>query len=72
MWIGDPALASGINNVDNTRAVAAGLTLRPLTETIRDTLTWDIARGGPEPGKEGLTASEGGPYDKDVRRGSSS
>ena len=58
MWIGDPALASGINNVDNTRAVAAGLTLRPVAETIRDTLTWDIARGGPEPGKEGLTAEE--------------
>jgi 2'-hydroxyisoflavone reductase len=58
MWIGDPALSRGMNDVDNTRAIAAGLTLRPVTETIRDTLAWDIARGGPEPGKEGLTAEE--------------
>jgi 2'-hydroxyisoflavone reductase len=58
MWIGDQALAGGINDVDNARAVAAGLILRPVTETIRDTLAWDIARGGPEPSKEGLTAEE--------------
>jgi hypothetical protein len=49
MWIGDPALAGGINDVGNTRAVAAGLTLRPTIETIRETLVWDIARGGPAP-----------------------
>ena len=58
MWIGDPAVAGGINDVDNARAIAAGLTLRPVIETIRDTLAWDIARGGPGPGNEGLTAEE--------------
>jgi 2'-hydroxyisoflavone reductase len=58
MWIGDPAVAGGISDVDNARAVAAGLVLRPVIETIRDTLAWDIARGGPDPGKEGLTAEE--------------
>jgi 2'-hydroxyisoflavone reductase len=58
MWIGDPDLAGGISDVDNARAIAAGLALRPAIETIRDTLAWDIARGGPEPGKEGLTAEE--------------
>jgi 2'-hydroxyisoflavone reductase len=27
-------------------------------DTIRDTLSWDLARGGPAPGKEGLAAAE--------------
>lgn len=43
----------GIRQVEG--ALAAGLRLRPLAETIRDTLAWDLARGGPEPGKEGLS-----------------
>lgn len=30
---------------DTSRAVAAGLTFRPLTETVADTLAWDRARG---------------------------
>ena len=55
MWIGDPSLP-GINNVDNSRATAAGLTLRPARETIRDTLAWDLARGGPA--EEGLSPAE--------------
>jgi 2'-hydroxyisoflavone reductase len=58
LWIGDPVAARGFMNVDNARAIAAGLTLRPVIETVRDTLAWDIARGGPEAGKEGLTADE--------------
>ena len=29
---------------------------RPITETIRDTLAWDIGRGGPE--KEGFDPAE--------------
>jgi hypothetical protein len=55
MWIGDSALP-GINDVDNSRAAAAGLACRPAIETIRDTLAWDLARGGP--GEEGLTSAE--------------
>lgn len=55
LWIGDPALP-GINDVDNSRAAAAGLACRPAMETIRDTLAWDLARGGP--GQEGLPAAE--------------
>ena len=35
------------NAVDSARAVGAGLRCRPVTETIRDTLSWDLARGGP-------------------------
>jgi 2'-hydroxyisoflavone reductase len=58
LWIGDPALAGGLCDVDNARAVAAGLAPRPVAETIRDTLAWDLARGGPRPGAEGLAAGE--------------
>jgi 2'-hydroxyisoflavone reductase len=53
MWIGDPE-CSAINRVDVSRALAAGLALRPLAETLADTLAWDNARGGPA--EEGLTA----------------
>jgi 2'-hydroxyisoflavone reductase len=37
------------------RASAAGLVFRSLEETVRDTLAWDLARGGPAQGAEGLT-----------------
>ncbi|MFE9426393.1 NAD-dependent epimerase/dehydratase family protein [Kitasatospora sp. NPDC006697] len=59
MWIADPDCAA-INRVDVSRALAAGLSLRPLAETLADTLAWDTARGGPAPGAEGLDpAAEG-------------
>jgi len=45
MWIPetDPD-AVGFSAVDCSRAIAAGLTFRPLSETLRDTLTWVAAR----------------------------
>jgi 2'-hydroxyisoflavone reductase len=39
LWLVDPG-HRGVVEVDNSRALAAGLTLRPLDETIRDTLAW--------------------------------
>jgi 2'-hydroxyisoflavone reductase len=57
LWIGEPGY-DAFNNVDSSRAVAAGLVCRPVIETIRDTLAWDLARGGPAPGDEGLSAAE--------------
>jgi 2'-hydroxyisoflavone reductase len=47
LWIGDPEWAAA-NLVDNSRAVAAGLTWRSPAETAADVLAWDVARGGPE------------------------
>ncbi|MEP6976654.1 MAG: NAD-dependent epimerase/dehydratase family protein [Thermoleophilia bacterium] len=44
LWIADPAFA-GHARTDVSRAVEAGLTFRPLDETIRDTERWDAARG---------------------------
>jgi 2'-hydroxyisoflavone reductase len=57
LWIAEPG-CEAINDVDSSRAVAAGLACRPVTDTIRDTLAWDAARGGPAPGAEGMPAAE--------------
>jgi 2'-hydroxyisoflavone reductase len=38
LWLPDGG--GGFNRIDNTRARAAGLTFRPLAETVRDTLCW--------------------------------
>jgi 2'-hydroxyisoflavone reductase len=46
LWIGDPTWRAA-NLVDATRARAAGLVTRPLTQTVADVLAWDTARGGP-------------------------
>jgi 2'-hydroxyisoflavone reductase len=37
LWLVDPA-HGGMQRADNRRAIAAGLTFRPLAETVRDTL----------------------------------
>lgn len=55
LWVGEPGYEA-FNDVDSSRAAAAGLNCRPLTETIRDTLAWDVGRGGP--GKPGLDPAE--------------
>jgi 2'-hydroxyisoflavone reductase len=57
LWVGEPGY-DAYNDVDSSRAVAAGLMCRPVIDTIRDTLSWDLARGGPVPGKEGLASAE--------------
>jgi nucleoside-diphosphate-sugar epimerase len=54
LWVAAPGWEAA-NDVDVSRALAAGLRLRPLAETVRDTLAWDLARGGPEPGRESLS-----------------
>lgn len=39
LWIAGPE-AAGFYGFDNRKAVAAGMTFRPLAETVRDTLAW--------------------------------
>ncbi|HEU5318738.1 MAG TPA: NAD-dependent epimerase/dehydratase family protein [Chloroflexota bacterium] len=51
---GDPKYA-GMARVDVSKAVAAGLTFRPIEQTIRDTLDWDRSRPHDTPLKAGLT-----------------
>ncbi len=45
----------GMNSFSAARAVAAGLTFRPLTETVRDTLAWNKTRPANHPFKNGLS-----------------
>ncbi len=42
LWM--PEDYNGIFLVNNDKAITAGLTFRPLSETIKDTLTWDATR----------------------------
>jgi 2'-hydroxyisoflavone reductase len=46
----------GSHLFDTARAEAAGLTTRPLEETVRDTLAWDEERGAPWPMEAGLSS----------------
>jgi 2'-hydroxyisoflavone reductase len=57
LWIGEPGY-DAFNDVDSSRAAAVGLETRPVVDTLRDTLSWDLARGGPPADKEGLSAAE--------------
>ncbi|MDQ5852240.1 MAG: epimerase, partial [Chloroflexota bacterium] len=41
LWIPD---APGAATVNCGKAIAAGLTFRPIAETVRDTLAWDATR----------------------------
>jgi 2'-hydroxyisoflavone reductase len=52
MWTPDEP---GFELFDTARAERAGLTCRPLAETVRDTLMWDTARGAPWPMRAGLS-----------------
>jgi len=55
MWIAEPGW-EGANDVDVSRAVESGLTVRPLADTARDVVAWDLGRGGPP--VEGLAAAQ--------------
>ena len=57
LWIADPAW-SAANLVDGARARAAGLTTRPVAQTVADVLAWDTGRGGPVDGVEPLSADD--------------
>src|SRR5262249_37588352 len=57
LWIAEPGCEAA-SDVDSSRAVAAGLACRPVTDTIRDTLAGHAGRGGRAPGDEGLSAAE--------------
>jgi 2'-hydroxyisoflavone reductase len=48
LWV--PREYAGMLDVDCGRAIAAGLTFRPVSQTIRDVLEWDSKRGEPDLG----------------------
>lgn len=54
LWIAAPEFAA-MQQADVSKAVADDLTFRPLEETIRDTLAWDVERREPPAEGVGLT-----------------
>jgi 2'-hydroxyisoflavone reductase len=54
LWIVSPGWQAA-NRVPVSKAIAAGLTFRPLEETIRDTLAWEAEREWPRAEGVGLT-----------------
>jgi nucleoside-diphosphate-sugar epimerase len=57
LWIGDPAWG-GFSRRSNDRAKAAGLRLRPLVETLRDGLAWELSGLRRGPRRAGLTDAD--------------
>lgn len=56
LWVAESnAESRHFLNVGNARAVRAGLTFRPLRDTIRDTLAWDATRPPQSERRAGLT-----------------
>jgi 2'-hydroxyisoflavone reductase len=54
LWMPDRPEMAGFFAIDCGRAFAAGLTFRPLEETVRDTLAWDRGRPADAPRRAGL------------------
>ncbi|WP_246657794.1 epimerase [Arthrobacter yangruifuii] len=57
LWLADPDW-HGMNARSNARATAAGLRLRPLQQTLTDTLAWEEAAGVERSRGAGLTREE--------------
>jgi 2'-hydroxyisoflavone reductase len=55
-WIPDDEEGVGFARIDISKAIRAGLTFRPLEETVRDTLEWARTRPADHEWKAGLTA----------------
>jgi 2'-hydroxyisoflavone reductase len=55
LWV--PSEMAGLLTVDCRRAIAAGLTFRPSTDTVRDTLAWHMTRPADTELKAGLSAA---------------
>ena len=58
LWV--PNTEAGFDRVNCAKAIDAGLTFRPLTETVRDTLAWDRTRPADHQWRAGLTADREG------------
>lgn len=53
LWV--PAEAEGFGRINIRKAIGAGLTFRPLADTVRDTLAWDRTRPADAPRANGLS-----------------
>ncbi len=57
LWIPEPEMP-GLMTINNSRAVAAGLTFRALAATVSDTFAWDRQRPAGTPAGAGLAATK--------------
>ena len=57
LWLGNDPEGAGFAQLNVNRALEAGLKIRPLEQTIRDTLEWANTRGSDHDWKSGLTAA---------------
>ena len=55
-WVPDDEEGIGFSRVNVSKAIDAGLTFRPLEETVRDTLAWAQSRPPDHEWRAGLTA----------------
>jgi len=55
VWVPDNAENAGFSRVVISKAIAAGLTFRPLADTVRDTIAWAATRPLDHPWRAGLT-----------------
>jgi 2'-hydroxyisoflavone reductase len=56
VWVPDTEEDAGFSRVDISKAINAGLTFRPLEETVRDTLDWANTRSPDHEWRAGLSA----------------
>ncbi len=54
VWIPDTGEDAGFSRIDVSKAINAGLTFRPLEDTIRDTIAWAETRPGDHEWRAGL------------------
>jgi 2'-hydroxyisoflavone reductase len=69
LWVPetDPEIAN-LMAADVSRAVAAGLTFRPVAETVRDTLAWAQSRSEPAAGTVAMGSASGVGIEPDKER----
>jgi 2'-hydroxyisoflavone reductase len=57
LWLGNDPAEAGFAQLNVNKALEAGLKIRALEETVRDTLAWANTRGSDHEWKSGLTAA---------------
>jgi 2'-hydroxyisoflavone reductase len=58
VWVPDTEEDAGFSRIDVSRAIGAGLTFRPLEETIRDTIAWAETRPNDHEWRAGLNSDK--------------
>lgn len=58
LWLPEEPEIAGFNAINIARALAAGLTFRPIATTIRDTLAWDATRAPDKVREAGLAVED--------------